>query len=327
MWILNTFSRLYRSTAVKAIVCSSLISMAHAADGNLVRIVVPYAAGGGVDVVTRTVTGKMAEILGETIIVDNRPGASTNLGSELVVRAKPDGLTLLTASNTLASNGALFSKLTFDPATDLVPIGSIGNSALALVVNANSSYKTVADLIADGKANPKKLTYGSAGNGSSSHLAGELLKAEGKFDALHVPYKGGAPAVNDLLGGRLTFMTINPIEVASHVQAGKLRALAILDDKPSKLLPEVPTIVKLGMPKATATVWWGLVGPKGMEKDRIAKLDAALQKALADPEVGKQLEGRGAAVTPGSAAAFDEFVKAERVKWTKVILDGKIKAD
>ena len=327
MGVLNALSRFYKCKAVKAVLCGSLISMVHAADGNLVRVVVPYAAGGGVDVVTRTVTSKMAEILGETIIVDNRPGASTNLGSEMVARAKPDGLTLLTASNTLASNGALFAKLSFNPVTDLVPIGSIGYSSLALVVNASSPYKTLADLIADGKANPKKLTYGSAGNGSSSHLAGELLKAEGKFDALHVPYKGGAPAVNDLLGGRLSFMTINPIEVASHVQVGKLRALAILDDKPSQLLTETPTITKLGFPKATATVWWGLVGPKGMDKDRIAKLDAALQKALANPDVIKQLELRGAEVMPGTASKFGEFVKAERIKWTKVIEDGNIRAD
>jgi len=322
----SKLTRVYRCLAIAAIAWGSMLNTAQAAD-DVLKIVVPYSAGGGVDVVTRTLTPTMSEALGETIIVDNRPGASTNIGTEMVVRSDADGKTLLTASNTLASNGALFSKLSFDPATDLVPIGRIGYASLVVVVNADSPYKTLADLIADGKAHPEKLSYGSAGNGSSGHLASELLKVDGGFQALHIPYKGGAAAVNDLLGNRLSFMSINPVEVVAHVQAGKLRALAVMDDKPSSLLPEVPTIVSLGLPDSTATVWWGLVGPKGIPADKVKTLNAALQKALADPEAVKHLADRGVTVVPGSAEDFGTFVTAERTKWTRVIKAADIHAD
>lgn len=292
-----------------------------------IRIVVPYAAGGGVDIVTRLVSQKMGETLGQTIIVDNRPGAATNIGMAAVAQAEPDGYTLLTASNTLASNAALFSNLTFDPAKDFAPIGSVGYAPLVVVVPEASPNKTLKDLIAYGKANPDKLTYASAGSGSSGHLASELLKAEGGFSALHVPYKGGAPAITDLLGQRIDFMSINPLEVISHIQSGKMRALAVLDTKPTALLPKLPTTASLGLPDAVATVWWGLIGPKGMPEPVIQKLNAALQSALNDPAVQKRLADLGATPTPGSAQAFGTFVKDETAKWTKVIKQAGIKAD
>jgi tripartite-type tricarboxylate transporter receptor subunit TctC len=322
-----TFSTLRRQLvgAAAACLCTALLPT-HAAD-EVVRIVVPYAPGGGVDVVTRTLAPKIGEVLGATVIVDNRAGASTNLGSELVAKSAPDGLTLLTASNTLASNGALFPKLNFNPATDLVPIGSIGYAGLVVVVNANSPYKTLAELIADGKANPDKLSYGTAGNGSSGHLACELLKTEGNFQALHVPYKGGSPAVTDLLGNRLGLMCINPVEVEAHIKAGKLRALAVMDDKPSPLLPGVPTVGALGLANSTASVWWGLAGPKGMTAAKINAINGALQQALKDPKIAKQLTDRGVSVVAGSPDQFTKFVNAERVKWTRVINAAKIQAD
>jgi len=292
-----------------------------------IRIVVPYAAGGAVDIVTRLVSQKMGDALKQTIIVDNRPGAATNIGMDIVARAQPDGYTLLTASNTLASNAALFSKLTFDPAHDFAPVGSIGHASLAVVVPTDSPFKTLRDLADYGKANPDKLTYASAGNGSSGHLASELLKAETGMAALHVPYKGGAPAITDLLGGRISFMSINPLEVISHIQSGKLRALAVLDDKPAPMLPNVPTAASLNLPGAAATVWWGLVGPKGMPADAVAKLNDALQQALKDPAVAQRFTELGAVVTPGSAAQFGDFVAAETVKWTGVIKKANIQAD
>lgn len=292
-----------------------------------IRVVVPYAAGGGVDIVTRVVTQKMAEILKQTIIVDNRPGAATNIGMDYVAHADPDGYTLLTASNTLASNGALFPKLTFDPARDLAPVGAIGSAPLVVVVHQSSPFKTLPELIAYAKANPDKLSYASAGNGSSGHLASELLKDEAGFNALHVPYKGGAPAITDLLGGRISFMSINPLEVIAHIQSGKLRALAVLDNKPTALLPDVPTASSLRLPGSAASVWWGLVGPKGMSAEVVAKLNESLRGALVDAAVKKRLGELGASITPGSAAEFGHFVKAETIKWTKVIKTAKIEAD
>ena len=302
---------------------------AHAADfpSHPIRIVVPYAAGGGVDIVTRLVGEKMGEALGQPIIVDNRPGAATNIGMGAVAQADPDGYTLLTASNTLASNASLFSKLSFDPAHDFTPVGSIGYAPLVVVVPQPSPAKTLKDLIAYGKANPGKLTYASAGNGSSGHLASELLKAEGGFQALHVLYKGGAPAITDLLGQRIDFMSINPLEVISHIQAGKLRPLAVLNAQPAALLPDVPTTASLGLPHAVATVWWGLVGPRGLPEPVVQRLNGALQKALNDPAVQKRLSELGAVPTPGTAAQFGTFVADETAKWSKVIKQAGIKAD
>lgn len=303
---------------------------AHAEDAfpsKPVRVVVPYSPGGGVDIVARLVTQKMSEALGQTIIVENRPGAATNIGMEAVSRAAPDGYTLLAASNTLAGNGALFSKLTFDPAKDFAPIGAIGSAPLVVVVPADTSYQSLKDLVAYGKANPDKLTYGSAGNGSSGHLASELLKNEGGFKALHVPYKGGSPAMTDLLGGRLSFMAINPLEVVSHIQAGKLRPLAVLNTSGSPLLPKVPSSADAGLPGAQATVWWGLVGPSGMPEPVVSKLNQALQTALSDGALKTRMAEIGASVNPGSAADFGKFVDDETAKWTRVIKEGGIRAD
>ncbi len=301
-----------------------------AADGfpdKPVRIVVPYAAGGGVDIVTRLITQKMSDELKQPVIVDNRPGAATNIGMEHVARSAPDGYTLLTASNTLASNAALFPKLSFDPAKDFAPIGAIGYAPLVVVVRSDASAKSLKDLVAEGRAQPDRLSYGSAGNGSSGHLGSELLKAEGGFKALHIPYKGGSPAVTDLLGGRLSFMSINPLEVVSHIKSDKLRALAVLNPHPSKLLPDVPTAAAQGLPGADATVWWGLVGPVGMPPAVVQRLNQALQAALADPAIKQRMGEMGAEITPGSAEDFGRFVAEETVKWGKVIRAAGISAD
>ncbi|WP_260986225.1 tripartite tricarboxylate transporter substrate binding protein [Bordetella genomosp. 13] len=323
-------NRLMRACGLAFALALAGAGAAHAAQpfpDKPIRVVVPYSPGGGVDIVTRLVTQKMAENLGQPVIVDNRPGAATNIGMEAVARAQPDGYTLLTASNTLAANGALFSRLPFDPAKDFAPVGAIGYASLVVVVPSDSSYKRLRDLVAYGQANPTKLTYASAGNGSSGHLASELLKTEGKFQALHVPYKGGSPAVTDLLGGRIGFMSINPLEVVPHIQSGKLRALAMLDDKRSPLLPDVPTAADQGLPGAQASVWWGLIGPAGMPAPVVERLNQALQKALADAAVRQRMAEMGAELTPGSAADFGKFVQAETVKWDRVIKQAGVRAD
>lgn len=242
-------------------------------------------------------------------------------------KSEPDGYTLLTASNTLATNGALYKNMTFDPAKDFVPIGSIGYAPLVVVVPQASRFKSLQELINWGRANADKLSYGSAGNGSSGHLASELLKDEGKFEALHVPYKGGAPAINDLLGERIDFMSINPLEVISHIQSGKLRALAVMDKRNSSLLPAVPTVTSIQLPGSTATVWWGLIGPQGMPQEIVTQLNGALRKALADPAVVRRMGEMGAVVTPSSPAEFGSLVAAETTKWTKVIKAANIQAD
>jgi len=313
-----------------ALIGAAVPALSHAEDSypsKPIRVVVPYAPGGAVDIVTRLITQKMGDSLKQSIIVDNRPGGATNIGMDMVARAQPDGYTLLTSSPSLASNSSLFAKLPFDPAKDLVPVGAIGYAPLVVVVAADSPFKTLKDMIEYGKANPGKLTFGTAGNGSSGHLASELLKGAGKFDALHVPYKGGAPAITDLLGGRINFMAINPLEVIAHIKSGKMRALAVMDDKPASLLPDVPTVKSLGLDNAAASVWWGLNAPKGTPAPVIEKLNAALNQALADDTVKTRLADLGASATPGSAADFGKFVEAETAKWSQVIKAAHIQAD
>jgi tripartite-type tricarboxylate transporter receptor subunit TctC len=302
----------------------------HAEDaypGKPIRIVVPYTPGGGVDIVTRLVGQAMALRLKQVVIVDNRPGAGTNIGMSAAAKSDPDGYTLLTVSNTLASNGALYPKLNYSPTHDFAPVGGIGYAPLVVVVPAASPFKTLQEMVAYGKANPEKLSYGSAGNGSSGHLASELLKDQAGFQALHVAYKGGSQAVTDLIGDRISFMSINPLEVVAHTQSGKLRALAVMDKAPSPLLPAVPTVASLGLPGSTTTVWWGLVGPRAMPAEVVAKLNKALREALADPAVVKRFADMGATVTPTSPAQFGSFVEGETAKWTRVIKAGGIQAD
>src|SRR4029453_8443145 len=221
---------------------------AQAYPDKLVKIIVPYAAGGAVDNVARRVGQPLSESLKQPVVIDNRPGAGGNIGMEAVAKGPPDGYTLLMASNAIATNNALFPKLTFDGRRDFTPVAKIGYAPLVIVVPAASPAKSLKDLLAMAKAEPGKLTYATAGNGSSGHLAGELLKSSAKIDVTHVPYKGGAPAIPDLVGDRISFMPINAVEVLNHIKSGRLRALAVASDTRFALLPDVPTVAEAGLP-------------------------------------------------------------------------------
>jgi tripartite-type tricarboxylate transporter receptor subunit TctC len=292
-----------------------------------IKIVVPYAAGGAVDVVARSIGQPLSEALRQPVIVDNRPGASANIGMELVAKAAPDGYTLLMASNGIATNMALFPHLAFDGRRDFVPIAKIGYAPLVIVVPAASSVKSLKDLIAMAKAEPGKLTYASAGNGSSGHLAGELLKSAAKIDVLHIPYKGGAPAITDLLGERITFMPINPVEVIAHIRAGRLRALAVASDKRLPLLADVPTAAEAGLPGYEASVWWGLVAPAKTSPEIVRKLNAETNAALANPAMANKLAELGVVVTAGTADQFAAFIKSQTELWSGVIRAAGIQPD
>jgi tripartite-type tricarboxylate transporter receptor subunit TctC len=292
-----------------------------------IKIVVPYAAGGAVDIVARTIGQPLSEALKQPVIVDNRPGAGANIGMELVAKAAPDGYTLLMASNGIATNMALFPQLAFDARRDFAPIAKIGYAPLVIVVPAASPAKSLKDLIAMAKAEPGKLTYASAGNGSSGHLAGELLKSTAKIDVMHVPYKGGAPAITDLLGERITFMPINPVEVIAHVRAGRLRALAVASDKRFPLLPDVPTVAEAGLSGFEASVWWGLVAPAKTPPEIIRQLNAETDKALANPAIANKLAELGVVVTPGTSDQFTAFIKAQTELWSGVVKSAGIQPD
>lgn len=291
-----------------------------------VTVVVPYSPGGGVDTVARIVTQRMAKDLGQSIVVDNKPGAGTNIGMGFVARANPDGYTVYAASNTITTNKALYSDLPFDPMTAFKAIGKIGEAPLVVVVNSASPFQTLQDLIEHGRKDPDSLNFGTAGMGSSGHMASELLLRAANFKAMHVPYKGGTPAVTDLLAGRLSFMAINPIEVVSHIEAGKLRALAVLNKDGTQLLPGLKTAAAMGV-DIESTVWWGLVVPAGTPDEVVEKLNTVLRAALQDPEVDEAMRKRGAQVQPGSPEEFKAFMNNEAATLTRIITEAGIKVD
>ena len=292
-----------------------------------IRVVVPFAPGGAVDTVARVLGQQLSTQLGQPVVVDNRPGGSANIGAEIVARSAPDGYTLLLGSNGLATNGTLFPKLAFDAQRDFATVVRVGYAPLVLVVPPAFPAKSLKELVAMAKAQPGKLTYGSAGNGSSGHLAGEQLKIAAGIDALHVPYKGGAPAIADLLGERLSFMPINPVEVLPHLKAGRLRVLAVGSARRVPLLPDVPTFIEEGYANYQATVWWGLVAPAGTPREIVAKLNAESVRALGEPAVKGKLSELGAVIEPGTPEQFAEFLTADIARWSSVIRTAGIRAD
>ncbi len=255
------------------------------------------------------------------------PGASTNIGLDIVAKSPADGYTIMMASNSLATNSALFAKLSLQPRHRLRARGARGRG-----LAGRGGARQVEDRLAEDPRRPGqgpagKLAYASAGNGSSGHLAGEMLKDTAGIDVLHVPYKGGAPAITDLLGERITFMPINPLEVITHIHAGTLRPLAVASAKRSALLPDVPTSREEGLPNFTASVWWGLVAPAKTPPAIIKQLNAAANTALADADVRKQLTQLGVTILPGTPEAFGQFVRTETTTWAGVIRKAGITAD
>ena len=320
-------SDLPRVLLLAAALLAPLTARAQPYPSRVIKIVVPYAAGGAVDIVARSVGQPLSEVLKQPVIVDNRPGAGGNIGMELVAKAAPDGYTLLTASNGIATNMALFPRLSFDGQRDFAPVAKIGFAPLVIVVPAASPAKSLKELIAMAKGEPGKLTYASAGNGSSGHLAGELLKSTAKIDVIHVPYKGGAPAITDLLGERIAFMPINAVEVISHIRAGRLRALAVASDKRFALLPDAPTVAEAGLPGYEATVWWGLVVPAKTPAEIVRQLNAETNKVLANAAVANRLAELGVVVTPGTPDQFAAFIKSQTELWSGVIKSAGIQPD
>jgi tripartite-type tricarboxylate transporter receptor subunit TctC len=292
-----------------------------------IRIVVPFPAGGAVDTVSRVVGQRLADQVGQSVVIDNRPGAGANLGAELVAKAAPDGHTVLMGANGLATNVTLVPNLPFHTLRDFAPIARVGHAPLILVTAAQFPAKTLKELIAMAKAQPGKLTYGSSGNGGAPHLASEMFKIAAGIDVLHVPYKGGAPGLVDLLGGRTSFMFQNPLEALPHIRSQRLRGIATSSLKRLPLLPDVPTFTEAGVRGFEASVWWALVAPAKTPPDVVAKLNAETVKALADPGVREKLAEMGAVTDPSTAAELGKFLKEEVEKWAKVIKTSGIKIE
>jgi len=286
-----------------------------------VRVIVAFTAGGTTDILARGIGAQLAERWGQPFVIDNRPGAGGNIGTEMAVRAAPDGYTLIVNSvGPIAVNPTLYRKLGYNPLTDLVPIVQIAEVPNVLVVHPSLPVKSVEELVAYAKANPGKLSYGSTGIGTSSHLSGYLLAKRGGFDAVHVPYRG-ADVLNDLLAGRLQFMFATIPSVIQHVRAEKLRALAVTSLARSRSLPDVPTVADSGYPGFSAGSWFGFFAPKGTPDAVIAQINQAVNESIAVPAVAQQLVREGADPAGGSPAQFRDFVQREYEKWRVVVIE------
>lgn len=291
------------------------------------RIVVPFAPGGGTDAITRTLGVGMSEALGQPVIVDNKPGAGTIIGSDFVAKSAPDGYTLVMATFAHAVNPGLQPKMPYDTDKAFAPVALIGVSPNVLVVRTDSPYKTVADLIAAAKAKPGKLTFASQGNGTSAHLAGELFKNLAKVDLTHIPYRGAGPAMTDLLGGQVDMMFATASAVRPFVDSGKMRALGVTTARRSPAYASVPTLAEAGVPDYAAESWYGLYVAAKTPKEVIDQLNAAVKKAVKTPAFAKQTESEGLAVDVGAPAQLDTYVRAEEVRWRKVVKDNHITTD
>ncbi|WP_251878210.1 tripartite tricarboxylate transporter substrate binding protein [Achromobacter sp. Marseille-Q4954] len=292
-----------------------------------VRWIVPYPAGGGTDVVARTVASGLEKPLGQTIVVENRPGAATIIGATAITQAEANGYMVGTAdSGTLAFNPSLYAKLSYDP-SKFTYIGGIAKFPLLLAVNVNSPFKTVDDVIQAAKKEPGKLSAASAGAGSPHHLALELFKQRTNANVLHVPYKGAAPAVQDLLGGQVDLMFIDLASGLPNVKAGKLRVLAAATPERVAALPDVPTMAEQGVPNFTAYAWQGLVGPAGLPEPVVKKLAADLEATLKSPAVSQKILDMGVIPMPMSSQDFKAYAEQERSAWADVIKKAGIKLE
>ena len=284
-----------------------------------VRIVVAFTAGGTTDLLARSVGQQLSERLKQPFVVDNKPGAGGNIGTEIVVRSAPDGYTLIVDSvGPIAVNPTLYKGLSYNPLTDLVPIVQIADVPNVLVVHPSLGVNNVEALVAYAKANPGRLNYGSTGVGTSSHLSSYLLCKRAGVEATHIPYKG-ADALNDLLVGRVQFMFATIPSVIQHIQAGKLRAVAVSSAKRSRSLPGVPTVIESGVPDFDAGSWFGLFAPEGTPEVVVAQLNRTVNEILAIPSIEQQLIREGADPAGGTSAAFGQFVMREYEKWKVIV--------
>ncbi len=317
-------SRIPRTLTLAAM--CSFVPMAHAAwPESTITLIVPWAAGGSTDILARALSEQLTKSLGQPVIVDNRAGASGNIGSNVVAKAKPDGYTLLIGSmSTHAMNPALIPNMPFRGVEDFTPIAQIANVVNTLVINPSVPAKTVKELIAYAKANPGKLAYASAGAGSTNHLSAVLFEKAAGIEMLHVPYKGGAPAVLDTVGDQTKVLFSAGTQTLPHVKAGKLRLLGVTEAKRSALLPDVPTVDET-LPGYELGVWYGAFGPAGMSKDLVAKLNTEINKALANPDVRARMDAIGVEIVKATPQEFATVLRRDADRYGKVIRELGIK--
>lgn len=293
-----------------------------------IRVIVPFPAGGGTDIIAREVTNKVAMSTGWTFVVDNKPGSGGNLGVDAAAKAPADGYTVvLGQTSNLAINPTLFSHLPYDPVKDLTPISLVASAPLVLVTPVSSPYKTLADVVKASKAKPGALNIASPGNGTVAHLAGELLQKTAGIKLIHVPYKGAAQAVNDLIGGQVDLYLSSVPTLLAHIKSGKLRPLAVTSLKRVDDLSQVPTIAESGYAGFEASTWFGFAAPAATPKDIVTRLNAEFNKALKSPDLAKKLNDQGALVLGGSPEAFGTQIRQDIARWASIIKDSGTKLD
>jgi tripartite-type tricarboxylate transporter receptor subunit TctC len=294
----------------------------------LLTWICPYGAGGNADTRSRQIAQLMGKILGQTVIVDNKPGAGANIGTDLIAKAKPDGYTIGMGNFApLAVNHALFKKLNFDPFNDLVPIMLIERGPLVLMVRSESPFKSVKDLVAAGKVKAGALAYASGGIGGTHHLSGALLEHSAGIDMIHSPYKSGSAGATDLMGGQVDLMFEQMYAAMPSIKGGRLRPLAITSKARSPLLPDVPTMGEAGYPAVEVMNWQGLIGPKGLPPEIVKLLNAVGNQALQDPDLRAKMLGQGNEIGGGTPEQFAALIKAEAPRWGKVVRDARIEPE
>ena len=311
-----------------ALLTPASLVRAQAKAGKTLRIVVPFTPGGTTDILARALAPKLAQSPGQAVVIDNRPGAGGSIGADLVAHAEADGNTLLMGHiGTLAVNVSLYAKLPYDPIKSFAPVAWVARVPNVLVVNTASGITSLQDLIARAKASPGKLSYSSGGNGSAAHIAFEYLKLRAGIFMTHIPYRGTAPSVADLLGGQVDATFTGVPALLPHIKSGRLRALAVSSAARIPALPEVPTVAESGFPGFEADQWYGLVAPAATPPEVVARLNATVNKALASPEVAQQFAAEGALPVLATPKAFGDLIAAEIPRWKEVVRAGKVKPD
>ncbi len=292
-----------------------------------IKVIVGYAAGGAVDIVARTVGQSLASSMGQAVVVENKPGAGTNIAVKSVIAADPDGYTLMLAANALAANMALYKPAPFDAERELVPVSLIGRVPVVIATGAQSGIQSLPKLLEMSKGKSVPLSFASPGNGSTPHMAVELFARAAGISLQHVPYRGGSPAITDTIGGQVPLVAVNALEVLPHARSGKLKVLAVLSPNRTANFPDVPTMAESGFPGFEASVWYGLVAPVATPKPIVQKLHAEVQKALQTQEVRERMTAVGGEVVPASAEQFGALIRSERQRYEKLVREANIQPD
>ena len=328
---MNRFRAALRAALVFASALAAAFAAAPAAaqpyPNKPVRMIVPFAPGGATDIIARTVAQKLSERLGQPVVIENKPGAGTTIGNAEVAKAKPGGYTLLFAPTPFVISQVVYPTLPYDPKKDFAPVSLLATSPFILVTNTAVPAKTVAELVALAKAKPGTMTFCSAGNGTVPHLSGELFKLRAGVDIVHVPYKGGGPAIVDLVGGQVNMMFATPIEVAQHVQAGRLNVLGATSKKRLAAFPNVPTLDESGYPGFEVASFFGVLAPAGTPPEIVAKLGADLAAVMETPDVREKFAAQSAEGNVQGPEAFAKFLDAERDKWADIVRRSGAKVD